>query len=333
MSENMDTQKTESESQEYIQHHLHFLQVDVTNGQILNSKNVSSVIDYNQCLQSSNQEECLKKFDAKPCMITDLGQGKCVSIPSNETSPLVNTKVLNLDSSLISIFLGLLFVFTFGIMVRKIAKYKKDQVPSKFVCALEMIIQFINSNVESIFNVKNKLIAPLAMTVFVWIFLMNLMDLIPVDLLPNICQFLGIPHLRVVPSADVNVTMGMSITIFVLIIIYTIMYKGVKGLVKDYTMHPFNTVYLIPVNLLLEGVSLISKPISLGLRLFGNMYAGEMVFILLTLLFGVNYFAGIAGGVMNLAWALFHILIIFLQAFIFMVLTIVYLAMASSQED
>src|SRR5690606_8958548 len=174
---------------------------------------------------------------------------------------------------------------------------------------------------------KSKLIAPLALTVFIWVFLMNLMDLIPVDYLPYTAQVLGIPYLRVVPSADVNITMSMALGVFALIIIYSIKMKGVSGFVKELTLNPFNHWALIPVNLALELVTLLSKPISLGLRLFGNMYAGELVFILI---------AGLlpwwSQWLLSVPWALFHILVITLQAFIFMVLTIVYLSMASEDH-
>ena len=174
---------------------------------------------------------------------------------------------------------------------------------------------------------KSKVIAPLALTVFVWVFLMNMMDLIPVDFLPFIGTHLGLPALRVVPTADVNVTLSMALGVFILILFYSIKMKGVGGFVKELTMQPFIHPVFIPINLILEGVSLLSKPVSLGLRLFGNMYAGELIFILI---------AGLlpwwSQWVLSLPWAIFHILIITLQAFIFMVLTIVYLSMASEEH-
>jgi len=178
------------------------------------------------------------------------------------------------------------------------------------------------------FTGQNKLIAPLALTVFTWVFLMNLMDLIPVDFLPYAAQYLGLSHLRVVPSADVSITMSMSLGVFILIIIYSIKYKGISGFIKEYTLHPFNHWAFAPINLILELVSLLAKPVSLGLRLFGNMYAGELIFILIAALL-----PWWSQWVLSLPWAIFHILIITLQAFIFMVLTIVYLAMASATED
>jgi F-type H+-transporting ATPase subunit a len=192
---------------------------------------------------------------------------------------------------------------------------------------VELVVGFVDSSVRDMYHGKSKVIAPLALTVFVWVFLMNMMDLIPVDFLPFIGAQLGLPALRVVPTADVNVTLSMALGVFILILFYSIKMKGVGGFVKELTMQPFNHPVFIPINLILEGVSLLSKPVSLGLRLFGNMYAGELIFILI---------AGLlpwwSQWVLSLPWAIFHILIITLQAFIFMVLTIVYLSMASEEH-
>jgi F-type H+-transporting ATPase subunit a len=343
MTQNVEPQNV---NQEYISHHLHFLQVDVTNGKILNSKKVTNIDDFNNCLESQNtsKEECLVKYQASDCHITDLGQGKCVAfVDEGVKQDFVDFKVLNLDSTIVSISLGFIFILFFMLASRLFSKANN----SKFVTAIEIIVTKINDNVYDIFHVKNSLIAPLSLTIFVWVFLMNLLDLVPIDVIPWLCKELGIPYFRLVPSADVNVTIGLSLSIFILIIIYSITYKGIKGFVKDYTLHPFNNYFLIPVNFLLEGVSLLSKPLSLGLRLFGNMYAGEIIFILLAILFSamrnswviwdIIPFGGlvfaIIGAVLDIVWALFHILIIFLQAFVFMILSIVYLSMASESED
>ncbi len=231
---------------------------------------------------------------------------------------------LNIDSMFFSIALGLLFICIF----RSVAKKATSGVPGKLQCAVELIIGFVNGMVKEMYHAKSKLIAPLALTIFVWVFLMNLMDLLPIDLLPYIAEHvLGLPALRVVPTADVSVTLSMAIGVFFLIIIYTVKMKGLKGLFHDLALQPFNHWAFIPINIILEGVSLLSKPVSLGLRLFGNMYAGELIFILI---------AGLlpwwSQWMLNVPWAIFHILIITLQAFIFMVLTIVYLSMASSEE-
>ncbi len=213
-----------------------------------------------------------------------------------------------------------------------------------FIGLVEMCVEFVNENVQSIFtSAKNPIIGPMALTVLVWVFLMNLMDLVPVDYLPtlagNIAAFTGLveepgdAYFKVVPTTDPNITLGMALAVFVLIIFYSIKMKGLKGFVAELTLHPFGK-YLIPVNFVLEFVNLIAKPISLGLRLFGNLYAGEMIFILIALMLVFNSIAiGLLGVGLHIIWALFHILILALQAFIFMVLTIVYLAMAHETED
>jgi F-type H+-transporting ATPase subunit a len=229
---------------------------------------------------------------------------------------------VNIDSMIFSVLLGTLFIWLF----RRVAVNATSGVPGKLQCLVEMLVEFVSGNVKDVFHGNNKVLAPLGLTVFVWIFLMNVMDLIPVDFIPHAAQLMGIPYLRVVPSADVNITMSMALGVFFLILYYSIKVKGISGFVKELTLQPFNHPLAIPVNLILETVTLISKPVSLGLRLFGNMYAGELIFILI---------AGLlpwwSQWILSVPWAIFHILIITLQAFIFMVLTIVYLAMA--QED
>jgi len=230
---------------------------------------------------------------------------------------------VNIDSMIFSVALGALFVWGFS----KVASKATSGVPGKLQCFIEMLVEFVDSSVKDIFFGRNPLIAPLAMTVFVWIFLMNAMDLIPVDFIPHAAQLAGVPYLRVVPSADVNITMSMSLGVFLLILFYSIKMKGVGGFTKELTLQPFNHWAFIPINLILEGVTLLAKPVSLGLRLFGNMYAGELVFILIAGL--LPYWAQ---WVLSVPWAIFHILIITLQAFIFMILTIVYLSMASEEH-
>ncbi len=231
--------------------------------------------------------------------------------------------VLNIDSMFFSVVLGLLFLVLF----RKVAKSVTSGVPGKLQAAIELVIGFVDDNVRDMYHGKSKLIAPLALTIFVWVFLMNFMDLLPIDFLPTIGESLGLPALRVVPSADVNITLSMALGVFILILFYSIKMKGIGGFTKELTLQPFNHPVFLPINLILEGVSLLSKPVSLGLRLFGNMYAGELIFILI---------AGLlpwwSQWVLSVPWAIFHILIISLQAFIFMVLTIVYLSMASEEH-
>ncbi|MGD8712848.1 MAG: F0F1 ATP synthase subunit A, partial [Thiohalophilus sp.] len=250
---------------------------------------------------------------------------------------------IHVDTMLWSIVLGVLFLWLF----RKAAKTASAETPSGWQNFVEWIAEFIDSSVRGSFSGKNDLVAPLAMTIFVWIFLMNLMDLVPVDWLPSLAGWVGAtvfgadPHhvyFKVVPSTDPNATFGMAFAVFYLILHYSIKNKGVGGFVGELTMMPFQSknpvvqAVFIPINFVLEFVSLISKPISLALRLFGNMYAGEMIFILIALMYSAGLAMGIFGGVLQLGWAIFHILIITLQAFIFMTLTIVYLDMAQSEH-
>lgn len=235
----------------------------------------------------------------------------------------------NVDSIGWSVFLGALFLGLF-----KWAIPKDAGTPSGFQNFVEMCIEFVDDNVQSLFgSTNNKLIAPLALTVFVWILFMNLMDLIPVDFIPELAKYLGIEYFKVVPTTDPNITLGMALAIFVLTIYYSIKIKGLKAFIAELTLHPFGK-FLIPVNFVLEMVNFIAKPISLGLRLFGNLYAGEMIFILIALLlFFDSIFFGVLGLGLHLLWALFHILVVSLQAFIFMVLTILYLSMAHETAD
>jgi len=230
---------------------------------------------------------------------------------------------INIDSIGVSVFLGVLMLYLF----RRAAKQATTGVPGKFLCFVEIVLEFVDGTVKDIFHGKNALIAPLALTIFGWVFLMNFMDLIPVDFLPEAAKAMGIHYFRVVPSADVNITLSMALGVFILILFYSIKIKGISGFAKELTLQPFNHWGFIPLNLILEGVTLISKPVSLGLRLFGNMYAGELIFILI---------AGLlpwwSQWLLSVPWAIFHILIITLQAFIFMVLTIVYLSQASEDH-
>lgn len=235
-----------------------------------------------------------------------------------------NYWILNLDSMFFSLILGCFFLGVFYIVSKKVT----IGVPGKLQAGVELIFEFVSSNVKSMYQGKNPLIAPLSLTVFIWVFLMNLMDLVPIDLFPFFSEkIFKLPAMRIVPSADVNITLSMSLGVFILIIFYTIKIKGFVGFFKGLTLQPFNHPVFSMFNFTLELVSLLSKPVSLGLRLFGNMYAGEMIFILIAglLPWWLQFF-------LNVPWAIFHILIISLQAFIFMVLTIVYLSMASESH-
>jgi len=234
---------------------------------------------------------------------------------------------INVDSMLFSIGLGLLFLLLF----RMAAKKATTGTPSGLQNFVEWIIEFIDGSVRGSFSHQNAMVAPLALTVFMWVFLMNLMDLFPVDWFPYAATLSGVPHLKIVPSTDPNVTFGLSLSIFFLVLYYSVKMKGAGGFFSELAFQP-SPKFLFPVNLLLEGVGLIAKPISLALRLFGNMYAGEMIFILIALMFGGGWVLAVFGGALQWAWAVFHILIITLQAFIFMTLTIVYLDMAHAEH-
>ncbi len=238
---------------------------------------------------------------------------------------------LHVDTLGWAIFLGVVFSFFFY----RVAKNVSKGAPSGFSNLVEMIVEFVDNSVKDIFHNENKLIAPMALTVFIWVFLMNTMDLVPVDWLPVLAQKLaGDPHFyfKVVPTTDPNITFGLSLTVFALILYYSIKMKGVGGFLSELTLHPFSSknivvqILFIPANFLLEFVGLIAKPVSLALRLFGNLYAGEMIFILIALLpFWIQW-------TLHLPWAIFHILIVLLQAFIFMILVIVYMDMAHQKD-
>jgi F-type H+-transporting ATPase subunit a len=236
----------------------------------------------------------------------------------------------HVDSLFWSVFLGAIFIAAFMLGKPK----SPNKAPSGMQNFVEMCIEFVDDNVQSLFGAtKNSLIAPLALTVFVWILLMNLMDLVPVDFLPELAKSAGIEYFKVVPTTDPNITLGMALAVFILTIYYSITVKGLVPFIKELTLHPFGK-WLIPFNFILEMVNFIAKPISLGLRLFGNLYAGEMIFILIALmLFFNSIYIGLLGIGLHLVWALFHILIVALQAFIFMALTIAYLAMAHETEE
>ena len=224
---------------------------------------------------------------------------------------------LHLDTLFFSAVLGALFIWFF----KSVAESVTTGVPGAAQNFAEMMIEFVDQQVKDTFHGESKLIAPLGLTIFCWVFLWNMMDLLPVDLLSLISSLMGIEYLRVVPSTDLNATFALSISVFILIIFYSIKIKGVFGFAKELTCTPFGP-WMMPFNLLLKVVEEIAKPISLALRLFGNLYAGELIFILIALL------PAFLQPLLSFPWAIFHILIIVLQAFIFMVLTIVYLSMA-----
>lgn len=243
----------------------------------------------------------------------------------------------HMDTILISIALGALII----LMAARLGKRLDAGAPSGFQNAVEGVLDFVGQQVRDTFPGKNPLIAPLALTIFVWVWLMNFMDLIPVDLLPLLAQMVtGDPHfhLKVVPTTDLNTTMAMALSVFALIIFYNIKVKGLWGFTKMFLFHPFGK-FFIPFNIVMTLIEEVSKPLSLGLRLFGNMFAGELVFLLIALI-GGTLAVGIGAlfwaplqALLDLGWLIFHILVITLQSFIFMVLTIVYLGMAHTEMD
>ena len=250
---------------------------------------------------------------------------------------------INVDTMGWSLFLGLVFFLIF----RSVAKKVTSDTPKGLQNVVESAVEFVEDNVKGMFPYQNKMVAPMALTIFVWVFFMNAMDLIAVDLLPEIAKWIGVqmganPHevfFKVVPSTDPNITLGMAFCVFILILWYSITQKGPLGFLKELTLHPFSSsnpiiqAIFIPVNFILELPTLISKPVSLGLRLFGNLYAGEIIFILVAIMYGAGLLFAPLAGLIQVVWALFHILIIFLQAMIFMVLTIVYMSLAYQNDE
>lgn len=246
---------------------------------------------------------------------------------SAEEAKAMGFWAFHVDSLGVALLLGALFMVLF----RGVAKRATAGVPGALQNFVEWIVEFVDNAVRGSFSGKSDLVAPLALTIFVWIFLMNLMDLLAIDHVPMMAHALGLPYFKVVPTTDPNITFGMAVAVFLLVLFYSIKYKGVGGFVSELAFQPFPK-WLFPVNLVLEGVGLLAKPVSLALRLFGNMYAGEMIFILIALMFGGGLLLGAFAGVLQWAWAVFHILIVTLQAFIFMSLTVVYLDLAQAEH-
>lgn len=250
---------------------------------------------------------------------------------STEEANAMGFWAVHVDSLLWSLVLVGLFLWLF----RGVAKKVTAETPNGVQNFVEWIIDFIDENVRGLFSAKNDFVAPTALTLFCWVFLMNLMDLVPVDLLPWIFAVTGVAeYMKVVPTTDPNITFGFSLSVFAMMLYYSVKVKGVGGFLGELTLQPFQAknpiikVLFIPVNFFLEIVGVLSKPVSHSLRLFGNLYAGEMIFILISLMYSAGAVMIVFGGALQFVWAVFHILVITLQAFIFMVLTIVYLDMA-----
>ncbi len=262
--------------------------------------------------------------------LTNLCVGDCDPV----THKAAGFWALHLDTVFFSVALGILMI----VVSARLGRNLVTGTPGGFQNFVEMIIDFVSGQVKDTFPGHNPIIAPLALTIFVWVWLMNFMDLIPVDLLPLIASgVLGIEYLKVVPTTDLNTTMAMALTVFALIVYYNIKVKGVMGYLKMFVFHPFGK-FFIPVNIVMSTIEELAKPLSLGLRLFGNLFAGELVFLLIALI-GGTMAVGLGAliwfplqVVLDLGWLIFHLLVITLQAFIFMVLTIVYLAMAHTED-
>ncbi len=262
--------------------------------------------------------------------LTNLCVGDCDPV----THQAAGFWAFHLDTIFFSVLLGALIVVTSWRLGRNL----QADTPSGFQNAVESIVEFVAQQVKDTFPGHNPIIAPLALTIFVWVWLMNFMDMIPVDLLPVIAGWFGIGYLKVVPTTDLNATLAMSLTVFALILFYSIKVKGLSGYVKMFLFHPFGK-FFVPVNVVMTAIEELAKPLSLALRLFGNLFAGELVFLLIALI-GGTMAVGFAAAfwlplqvLLDLGWLIFHLLVITLQAFIFMVLTIVYLGMAHTSDE
>jgi F-type H+-transporting ATPase subunit a len=255
---------------------------------------------------------------------------------------IIDFSIINLDTVFWSLLMGLLVVGFLMLAARRATA----GVPGRFQAMVELLVEFVETQSKSIVHGDRTFIAPLALFVFCWIILMNTLDLVPVDWVHGVNGLLGVfgdvhvPHHKLVPTTDLNATLGMSLSVLVLMIYYSLKIKGVGGFVHELLSAPFGAKwYLAPFNLIMNFIEYIAKAVSLGMRLFGNMYAGELVFLLIALLgsvwqFGVDLsFLGFIGHVITgSAWAIFHILVILLQAFIFMMLTLVYIGQAHSHH-
>ncbi|MEO6078917.1 MAG: F0F1 ATP synthase subunit A [Steroidobacteraceae bacterium] len=264
-------------------------------------------------------------------------------LANKEQTAIVDFSVVHWDSVFWSVFLALVFIGVFYSVGRKATA----GVPGKLQNFIEMMVEFVDGQVRETYHGTSKLIAPLALTIFCWVLLFNMMDWLPVDLMSTLTEPMGFEHMKVVPSTDLNITFGMSITVFLLVIFYSFKIKGAKSFISEFTLHPFHfsnpfvQALFIPINFVLEFVPFMARPVSLALRLYGNLFAGEVVFLLIalfTLKLGLENFPVVGGALAVFAhvmlgtiWAAFHVIVIPLQAFIFMKLTIIYMSMASEK--
>jgi len=234
--------------------------------------------------------------------------------------------VLNFDTLFFSLLAGLAVVWVLGVAARNATV----GVPGRFQGLIEILVEWVEDQSKQIVHGDRSFIAPLALTVFLWVVFMNALDLLPVDMLPMAGQAVGVEHLRVVPTADLNATLGMALGVLTLMLYYSVKIKGFGGFLQELFCAPFGSFPLLwPFNLLLNIIEFVAKTVSLGMRLFGNMYAGELIFMLIALLGTTATWWGFVLHVLaGSAWAIFHILIVLLQAFIFMMLTLVYIGQA-----
>ncbi|WP_369940506.1 F0F1 ATP synthase subunit A [Xanthomonas medicagonis] len=234
---------------------------------------------------------------------------------------------LHVDTLVMSLLSGLLMVFGFWLATRKATA----GVPGKWQAFVEILLEFVDRQAKDTYHGTSKLVTPIAITLFFWILMMNLIKMVPADFIAKPLELFGVHSWKPVPTADVNATLGMSISVFFLMIFFSLRSKGVGGMTKEFLTAPFGK-WMLPFNLILNIVEWLSKPVSLAMRLFGNMFGGEIVFLLIWVLGGAGIFGALAGGAFGFGWMLFHLLVIPLQAFIFMMLSIVYLSLAEDSH-
>jgi len=234
---------------------------------------------------------------------------------------------IHVDTFVTAVLMGLVMVFAFWLGTRKATA----GVPGKWQAFVEICLEFVDRQAKDTYHGHSKLVTPIAITLFFWILLMNLIKMIPADFIAIPLHAVGVPYWKPVPTADVNATLGMSISVFFLMLFFALRAKGLGGFTKEFLTAPFGK-WMLPFNLILNTVEWLSKPISLAMRLFGNMFGGEIVFLLIWVLGGAGLLGAMAGGVFGLGWMLFHLLVIPLQAFIFMMLSIVYLSLSEDSH-
>ncbi|PZO65452.1 MAG: F0F1 ATP synthase subunit A [Pseudoxanthomonas suwonensis] len=234
---------------------------------------------------------------------------------------------LHVDTVITAVLMGLFMTFLFWLAARKATA----GVPGKWQAFVEICLEFVHNQVKDTYHGKSKLVTPIAITLFFWILLMNLIKMIPADFIAKPLELLGVDYWKPVPTADVNATLGMSFSVFFLMLFFALRGKGIGGLTKEFLFAPFGK-WMVPFNLILNIVEWLSKPISLAMRLFGNMFGGEIVFLLIWVLGGAGIAGLLGGAVFGFGWMIFHLLVIPLQAFIFTMLTIVYLSLAEEHH-